>query len=392
VSDAADTFAVYVHWPFCAAKCPYCDFNSHVRHAGWDEQRFLNAYKAEITATRSRTGPRRVHSIFFGGGTPSLMQPTTTAAILEAIASAWTIEPGAEVTLEANPNSVEAARFNDFRAAGINRVSIGVQSLDPAQLAALGRIHSVDESLAAIDVARRAFDRFSFDLIYARPKQTLEAWRGELAAALNRAGDHLSLYQLTIEPQTPYEALHRAGKLALPDDDTARAFYDLTQDMTAARGLAAYEISNHAQPGAESRHNLVYWRYGFYAGIGPGAHGRLPVGGARMATMTERHPEAWRDAVLENGHAWTTDTPLEAEEQADEALLMGLRLLEGLPLARLAAQGFEIEAGAIDALVGHGMLTRASGDRLVATADGRMVLNAVVAALSKAMRPMLVLA
>jgi oxygen-independent coproporphyrinogen-3 oxidase len=379
--------AVYVHWPFCAAKCPYCDFNSHVRHAGWDEQRFLDAYRAEIAVTRVRTGPRVVRAIFFGGGTPSLMQPATTGAILEAIAAAWTIDAGCEITLEANPGSVEAGRFAGFKAAGINRVSLGVQSLRPDHLAALGRIHSVDDAKAAIAIAQRTFERTSFDLIYARPKQTLADWRAELAEALNLAGEHLSLYQLTIEPQTPYEALHRAGRLAIPDDELARAFYALTQEMTTARGLPAYEVSNHAGPGGESRHNLVYWRYGPYAGIGPGAHGRLPVGAARHATTTERHPETWRDAVLRDGHAYTTDTALTAEEQADEALLMGLRLAEGLPRSRLRAFGFDLASTTIDEIVAHGLLVPGSHTTLVATPDGRMILNAVVAALSKTMRP-----
>jgi oxygen-independent coproporphyrinogen-3 oxidase len=279
---------VYVHWPFCAAKCPYCDFNSHVRHGGWDEARFLEAYRRDIAATQARTGPRSVHSVFFGGGTPSLMQAATVAAILDAIASAWSLDPDAEVTLEANPGSVDAERFAGFRAAGVNRVSLGVQSLRPDHLAALGRVHSVEDAKTAIASARRTFARTSFDLIYARPKQSLAEWRAELGDALDLADEHLSLYQLTIEPQTPFEALHRAGKLAIPDDELARAFYDVTQEMCAARGLPAYEVSNHAQPGAECRHNLVYWRYGFYAGIGPGAHGRLPVGDARHATATDR--------------------------------------------------------------------------------------------------------
>lgn len=383
-----DTFAVYIHWPFCAAKCPYCDFNSHVRHEGWDEARFLDAYLAEMAAMRALTGPRTVHSVFFGGGTPSLMKPATTGAILDAVARHWTIEAGAEVTLEANPGSVEAERFAGYRAAGVNRVSLGVQSLRDAELKRLGRIHSVAEAKAAVEVARRTFSRFSFDLIYARPGQGIAEWRAELAEALSLAGDHLSLYQLTIEPETPFEALYKLGKLKVPDDDLARDLYMLTQEMTSAAGLPGYEISNHARPGEESRHNLVYWRYGSYAGIGPGAHGRLVIDGVRHATTTERHPERWRDAVLRDGHGMTSRTALATDEQADEALLMGLRLAEGLDLARLQSIDGTLPAAAtIDGLVAHGMLRRIGNARIAATDAGRMVLNAVIAELSSAMIP-----
>lgn len=358
-------FGVYVHWPFCAQKCPYCDFNSHVRFGGWDEARFLAAYKREIDGIADFIGARTVSSIFFGGGTPSLMQPATTAAILDHIAKRWDIASDAEITLEANPNSVEAARFRGFREAGVNRVSIGVQSLRDDELRKLGRIHTVAEAKAALDVARSTFDRFSFDLIYARPKQTAEDWRAELTEALSLAGDHLSLYQLTIEPDTPYAALHAVGKLVIPDDDAARSLYEITDELTAARGLSAYEVSNYARPGAESRHNLLYWRYGEYAGIGPGAHGRILVEGQRCATVTEKNPEAWAAHVEANGTGVVETTELTRAEQADEMLLMGLRLSEGVDLDQLAALGgVRLDARAIDELVALGLLT------IIGPADG----------------------
>ncbi len=381
-------FGVYVHWPFCAAKCPYCDFNSHVRHGGWDEDAFLAAYLRELAHTRELTGPRAVSSVFFGGGTPSLMKPATTAAILDAIGGHWTVDTDAEITLEANPGSVEAGKFAGFKAAGINRVSLGVQSLDNAQLQRLGRIHSVDEAEAAIAVARDTFDRFSFDLIYARPGQTPAQWRAELTAALALAGQHLSLYQLTIEPATPFAALHKSGKLVLPDDDSARDLYALTEALTAAHGLPAYEVSNYAAPGEESRHNRLYWRYGTYAGIGPGAHGRLPVGGARHATVTEKHPESWRDRVMRDGHGMTDNQAVSREEMADEALLMGLRLVEGIDLRSIAAlAGVRPAAATIASLAGLGLIAQPTPDRIRATLDGRLVLNAVVAELARSFAP-----
>src|SRR6187399_3104861 len=293
----AKQFGVYVHWPFCLSKCPYCDFNSHVRHAPIDEERFARAFAREIETTAARAPDRTVTSIFLGGGTPSLMQPRTVGAILDSIGKHWIVPPNVEVTLEANPTSVEATRFRGYRAAGVNRVSLGVQALDDASLKELGRLHTAREALDAVAIARKAFDRYSFDLIYARPGQTTQAWRIELARAIDEAAEHLSLYQLTIEPDTPFAALHAAGKLVVPDEDLALALYDATQEMTAAAGLPAYEISNHAAPGEESRHNLLYWRYGEYAGIGPGAHGRLLLGGVRHATSTERNPEAWAGRV-----------------------------------------------------------------------------------------------
>src|SRR5262245_58323788 len=307
-------FGVYVHWPFCLSKCPYCDFNSHVRHAPIDEERFVRAFVREIATTAQRTGEREVSSIFLGGGTPSLMQPQTVGAILDAIGKHWRVADDAEVTLEANPTSVEATRFRGYRSAGVNRVSLGVQALDDAELKMLGRLHTAKEALDAVAIARAAFERYSFDLIYARPGQTPPGWAAELKRAIAEAAEHLSLYQLTIEPDTPFATLHKAGKLAVPDEDTARALYDTTQEICAAAGLPAYEISNHARPGAECRHNLVYWRAQEYAGVGPGAHGRLDVGGERRATATEKRPEAWLMRVESRGHGVITDEALTPEE------------------------------------------------------------------------------
>jgi oxygen-independent coproporphyrinogen-3 oxidase len=382
-ADPATPFGVYIHWPFCLSKCPYCDFNSHVRHVAIDETRYVAAFAAEIAATAARAPGRTVSTIFFGGGTPSLMQPQTVAAILEAIGRHWSVAPDAEITLEANPTSVEATRFRGYRAAGVNRVSLGVQSLDDAVLKQLGRLHTAREALDAVAVARGIFERYSFDLIYARPGQTVAAWRAELVRAIAEAAEHLSLYQLTIEPETPFAALHAGGKLVLPDDDLGRDLYDLTLDHCASAGLPAYEVSNHARPGAECRHNLVYWRYGEYAGIGPGAHGRLVVDGARRATATEKRPEAWLMRVEALGHGLTTDDLLSRDEQADEFLLMGLRLTEGIDPARYAAlAGRPLDTQRIASLVGHGFVETTPDGRLRVTRSGFPVLDAVVADLA----------
>ena len=377
-------FGVYVHWPFCASKCPYCDFNSHVRAGGVDEARFLAAYLREIDTTAERIGKRRTSSVFLGGGTPSLMAPATVAAIIERVDRHWPIASGAEITLEANPSSVEANRFAGYRDAGVNRVSLGVQSLSDAVLRSLGRLHSAAEAKAAISIAKATFPRVSFDLIYARPGQTVPAWRAELTEALALAEHHISLYQLTVEAGTPFASLHAAGKLRIPDDDTAEALFALTQEMTDAAGLPAYEISNHARTGEESRHNLLYWRYGEYAGIGAGAHGRLvtaPAANAtaRCATATERSPEAWLARVEGNGHGLVEETALTPAEQVDEALLMGLRLNEGLEIERLARVGNLAPSGRILArLTLQGMLEAAAPGRGRATPRGRFVLNELV--------------
>jgi putative oxygen-independent coproporphyrinogen III oxidase len=376
-------FGVYVHWPFCLSKCPYCDFNSHVRHAAIDEARHVRAFTAEIAATAARVPGRTVSTIFFGGGTPSLMQPATVGAILDAIAKRWSIAPDVEVTLEANPTSVEATRFQGYRAAGVNRVSLGVQALNDAELKALGRLHTAQEALDAVAIARKAFERYSFDLIYARPAQTPQAWTGELKRAIAEAAEHLSLYQLTIEQDTPFAALHKAGKLITPNEDLARTLYDTTQEVCSAAGLPAYEISNHARPGTECRHNLVYWRGHEYAGIGPGAHGRLDIAGERRATATERRPEAWLMRVEALGHGVVTDETLSHVEIADEFLMMGLRLAEGIDPARYEQlAGRPIDERRIAILREEGAVEVTPEGRLRVTQSGFPVLDAVVADLA----------
>jgi len=383
-----EPFGVYIHWPFCAQKCPYCDFNSHVRHGGWDEAALLEAYLREISWTREQTGPRTVSSVFFGGGTPSLMAPETAGRVLEAVFSEWSRAEDCEVTLEGNPGSVEAGKYADFRNSGINRASIGVQSLRESDLRRLGRIHSVGEALRAVEIANATFDRVSFDLIYAREGQTVAEWRLELAEALAMASGHLSLYQLTIEPGTPFARWYEAGRLSIPDDETAAAFFELTQELCEAAGLPAYETSNHARPGEESRHNLIYWRYQPYAGIGPGAHGRLQLAdGTRVATVTEAMPEAWVTAVGRSGNGLVDMQSLSGAQCADEALLMGLRLREGVDLDRLARMAGLVPAGdGLDQLIADGLLIRCGG-RLAATPKGRFVLDSVVLQLSDALTP-----
>lgn len=382
-ANANDAFGVYIHWPFCLSKCPYCDFNSHVRHAPIDEIRYVNAFAREIEAMAARAPGREVSSIFFGGGTPSLMQPQTIGAILDAIGKHWSVSNAVEVTLEANPTSVDATRFHGYRAAGVNRVSLGVQALDDASLKMLGRLHTAREALDAVAIARSAFDRYSFDLIYARPDQTPQMWTDELTFAISEAAEHLSLYQLTIEEGTPFFGLHAAGKLKTPDEATARILYDVTQEVCAKHGLPAYEISNHARPGAECRHNLVYWRGQEYAGIGPGAHGRLDIGGIRHALATEKRPEAWLMRVEANGHGIVTDDLLNREERADEFLLMGLRLAEGIDPRRYAAlSGRELDAGRITLLREEGAITVDPSGRLRVTQAGFPLLDAVVADLA----------
>ena len=373
-----EPFGVYVHWPFCAAKCPYCDFNSHVRHGGVDADRFLSAYLKELRYFAELAPGRTVTSVFFGGGTPSLMAPRVTRAILDAIAKYWTLDGNAEVTLEANPTSVEAGKFRGYASAGVNRLSLGVQALDDASLKALGRLHSVEEALSAFALARRTFDRVSFDLIYAREGQSLEAWRDELNRALCLAADHLSLYQLTIEDGTPFAALNQAGRLRVPDTEMTRAMYLATQELCEAAGLPAYEVSNHATPSSESRHNLVYWRGHDYAGIGAGAHARITTDGRRRALSTLRLPEDWLAQVEARGNGILSDETLTARETAEEYLLMALRLAEGMDMSRFETLGGEpLDATNVEALLAEGLLLR-DDSQLVVTPSGRLVLEQLI--------------
>ncbi len=377
-------FGVYVHWPFCLSKCPYCDFNSHVRDSV-DQARWRAALLRDIDHQADRLAGRRVGSIFFGGGTPSLMPPETVAAVIDRIVARWPLRDGVEITLEANPTSVEAARFAAAAAAGVNRISLGVQALDPAALRFLGRQHGVDEALAAVGLAHRHAGRVSFDLIYTRPGQGLADWRAELGRALALADGHLSLYQLTIEEGTAFHLAAARGTLTLPDDETGAALYEATQAMCAEAGLPAYEISNHAAPGHECRHNLIYWRGGEYAGIGPGAHGRIRRGGAWRATAQRRRPEDWLAAVERAGHAIETDAAIDADARAEERLMMGLRLVEGVALAGFAADIGRalpdwIGAVRLRPLLADGYLAL-DETRLRATPKGRQVLNAVLARL-----------
>jgi putative oxygen-independent coproporphyrinogen III oxidase len=379
----AEPLAVYIHWPFCRSKCPYCDFNSHVRDRV-DTARWERALLADLDHHAELVPGREVGSVFFGGGTPSLMPPATVAALLGRVRARWAVTPDIEVTLEANPNSAEAARFHAFAAAGVNRLSLGVQALDPAALRMLGRAHDRGEAIDAIEHARASFARFSFDLIYARPGQSLAAWRHELDEALTLAGDHLSLYQLTIEPGTAFATLYRRGELAVPAEEDAAVLFETTQDRVAAHGFPAYEISNHARPGAECRHNLVYWRYQDYVGIGPGAHGRLTRDDVKYATTQARLPERWLAAVEKAGTGIEEMVPIDRDSAVEEMLMMGLRLTEGVARARLEhAAGRDAETlfgDNLAPLVEGGFLTLDS-DRLAVTAAGRQRLNAVLAAL-----------
>jgi oxygen-independent coproporphyrinogen-3 oxidase len=368
--------ALYVHWPFCVSKCPYCDFNSHVRERV-DQQAWREALLADLAHEARETAGATLGSIFFGGGTPSLMPPETVAAIIAAAEQAWGFAADIEITLEANPSSVEAARFADLAAAGVNRVSLGLQALDDAALRFLGRAHDVSEGLGALETAQAAFGRVSFDLIYARPGQTLAVWEAELRRALGFGTEHLSLYQLTIEPGTRFATEAAAGRLVLPDADAAADLFEATREITAAAGLPAYEVSNHARQGAESRHNLSYWRYTGYVGIGPGAHGRR--GG--LATARHRKPENWLAAIARNGHGMQNEDPLDARSQATEALVMGLRLGEGVALGELARRGIDVAAlldmAAVDRLAGHGLIERTE-NRLRLTDAGMPLLDAVL--------------
>ena len=376
----SEALALYIHWPFCVSKCPYCDFNSHVRESV-DQAAWRAALLQDMAHEAGLLPGRRVGSIFFGGGTPSLMPPVTVAALIAAAEGHWGFTPDVEITLEANPSSVEAARFADLAEAGVNRISLGLQALDDASLVFLGRAHDVAEGLDALETAQRHFDRVSFDLIYARPEQSLDDWQTELGRAISFGTEHLSLYQLTIEPGTRFATLVTQGTLRPVDPDHGADLFELTRQMTAAAGIPAYEISNHARPGRESRHNLTYWRYGDYAGIGPGAHGRRST----LATVRHKKPENWIGAVARNGHGLQTEEQLPPAERAREALMMGMRLGEGVDLSRIAARCKVDEDALIDArqamtLEGHGLIGR-TGSRLTVTDNGMPLLDRILSEL-----------
>jgi putative oxygen-independent coproporphyrinogen III oxidase len=378
-----EPFGIYVHWPFCAAKCPYCDFNSHVR-SQIDDLGWVSGILRELQFVAELQGVSRpaVETIFFGGGTPSLMRGQSVAKVLDTIAKLWPMAPDVEITLESNPASADAERFRDYRNAGVNRLSLGVQALSDADLRALGRLHNVAEAKAALRLATGCFDRVSLDLIYARPTQTIAQWRSELSEALAFGTDHLSLYQLTIEPATPFATLARTGALTIPDDDTAAALYEVTQELTDAAGIPAYEISNHARSGAECRHNQLYWRYGDYAGVGPGAHGRFTLSGRRMALSSERLPERWRAKIDVQGHAFVEHFEVTRQDAAREHLLMNLRLTEGIELTRYESRWkTSLDRQRMAALEEEGLLQVRNG-HVAATQSGRLVLNSLIAALA----------
>jgi putative oxygen-independent coproporphyrinogen III oxidase len=381
MTDPSTLFGLYVHWPFCLSKCPYCDFNSHVQERV-DQDAWRSALLQEINHYAALMPGRKLTSIFFGGGTPSLMPPETVAAVIDEAQKLWAFSNDIEITLEANPTSVEAGKFRAFRQAGVNRVSLGIQSLRENDLVFLGRKHNVGEARQAIEIAAATFDRFSFDLIYARPQQTVSAWREELNEALTLSGGHISLYQLTIEPGTAFHTQHARGDFMIPNDVVAGELYEVTQDILGAAGMPAYEISNHARRGEESRHNLTYWRYGDYAGVGPGAHGRITIEGQKIATRAHRAPDIWLKNVTEQGHGAHPFEEVTPDQRMTEALMMGLRLREGVPLARL-----EFESGKpsdtffdpkkIKSLCDEGYLSMAN-DHITATAAGRQRLNALL--------------
>ena len=372
---------IYVHWPFCKAKCPYCDFNSHVRHQGVDPEKFGDALVHELGWFAGQTPGRTVTSVFFGGGTPSLMPPAIVGRVIDAVAGLWPVADDVEITLESNPTSAEAANFAGYRSAGVNRVSVGIQALDEADLKYLGRQHTVQEGLAAFQMAARVFPRTSFDLIYARPGQTPDQWASELSRALAEQAGHMSLYQLTIEPETAFFRLHEAGQLVTPHEDHAAEMYEITQELTSASGLPAYEVSNHARPGHECRHNMAYWTYGEYAGVGPGAHSRLIADdGSRRALAIEKHPETWLQNVSSQSHGIVENTEVAGQNAAHECLLMGMRTTHGVSLERLEQMsGKRIDRVQLDHLVSDGLVCLTDGDAgIVATPAGRQVLNSVI--------------
>ena len=374
---AEQPFGLYIHWPFCLSKCPYCDFNSHVVER-IDQAAWRQALLRELDEGAARTEGRTVTSVFFGGGTPSLMDPATTAALIERIGQRWKIADDIEITLEANPGTIDAERFKDIRAAGVNRVSMGLQALDDKELKFLGRVHDSAQAIKAVELARAIFPRMSFDLIYARPGQSLDSWRTELTRAIAMAADHLSLYQLTIEPGTAFHPMAARGDFVMPDDDHAAALFEMTQEITEAAGLPAYEISNHAKPGAECRHNLLYWQGDDFLGIGPGAHGRLTDDRGRTTThRRHRAPEIWRGMVLEKGEGTAEEGVLDREDRITELVMMGLRLTEGLSLRKFPSLEPALDAEGLAEMIEEGFLER-SGGHLRATARGRLLLNSLI--------------
>jgi len=380
-NTSASGFGLYVHWPFCESKCPYCDFNSHVS-AKIDQSKWLDAYLSEIRRVGSETKDRVLDTVFFGGGTPSLMDPETVSMILSAVAQTWRCSNDVEITLEANPGSVEAGKFREFHAAGVNRLSIGVQSLNDTDLRVLGRMHSAADARRAIDIAQSTFDRVSFDLIYARQNQTLKSWEAELDSALVIGTSHLSLYQLTIEDGTVFEQRYKKGLLpGLPNEDIGADMYELTQDICAAHEMPAYEVSNHSKLGEESRHNLIYWRGGDYAGIGPGAHGRLTLNGYRVATECHRHPNKWLDDVQRTGTGESLRDTLTTDEVLTEYILMGLRISDGIKRDRLAELGMDITASTDIRDLAEAGLIYVDDHTVRASAAGRLVLNSVIQSL-----------
>jgi oxygen-independent coproporphyrinogen-3 oxidase len=378
-------FGIYVHWPFCLSKCPYCDFNSHVRHQKVDAESFASALVTELKSFHRQTSDRTVTSLFFGGGTPSLMPPRCVEKVIDAASDLWGIAGDAEITLEANPTSIEAGNFTGYARAGVNRVSVGIQALNDRDLKALGRQHTVAEALAAFELATTTFERTSFDLIYARPNQSMVEWREELTMALNYQQGHMSLYQLTIEADTAFEKRYKAGKLVIPDDDHAAALYDITGELTEKAGLNTYEISNHASCGHQSRHNLLYWRYGEYAGVGAGAHSRMIDNGNRLASSNEKHPETWLSMVHKTGRGSVESEVLSSAEQASEFLLMGLRLAEGISLDRYQKFFNEtIDLQRINDLVEQQLLVFLTAQNTIAaTPKGMRVLNGVIEYLAR---------
>ena len=377
-----DELAIYLHWPFCQSKCPYCDFNSHVAEKV-DQDQWAEAFEVEVSRFAEELGPKRIASIYFGGGTPSLMHPETVDRILSAVRRNWSLRNDVEITLEANPSSVEIARFKGYKGAGVNRVSMGIQSLVDADLRALGRLHSVDSALNALESARSVFDRVSFDLIYARQNQSLGAWRAELTRALDLLPTHLSLYQLTVEDGTAFAQRFAAGALrGLPNEDLSVDLYELTQELCNARGLYAYEVSNHAIPGHESRHNQIYWQGGDYVGIGPGAHGRLTLQGHRYATVAPKAPGAWLAQVRAGKAGEEPRDTLSSQAWAEELILMGLRTQDGIDLSRIERlTGRRVTEKALQSLLELAMIEQ-TGSQITATAQGRLVLNAVIRALA----------